>query len=408
MTDKTKGPNSTKRLTIEQMQKLGRSKNYECLSKVYKNNKTKLTWLCFKHGPFEMAPSNMKNSNQGCPKCGDEQKGKYRKLDMNKMNEIAKMRGGKCLSTEYKGTTTKLKWQCAENHKVFEMTPHIIMYDDCWCPDCAKQTYRNENITRKLFEHIFGKKFPISKPKWLVNSRGNRMELDGLCQEDKIAFEYHGQQHYHFFKRYHKGNIKFLVQRKEDDKDKQEKCKTNQVKLIEIPYTIPIQERYEYIIRECKKKKIKIPPHQPIKDITELSKENTSKYQKMISRAKEEKGKCLSHSYITSYTKYEWQCKKNHKPWLANYKEVVNNKTWCPECAKENRHEHLRNKYDTHGRILAICKKNKWTLKTKKISNSQEKIEIICKEGHKWYPKAYTIIYGHGCGKCSRIIRKKH
>ena len=56
------------------------------------------------------------------------------------------------------------------------------------------------------------------KPKWLTNSRNNRMELDGYCKKMKIAFEYQGEQHFKI-SRYSLGKIQ-LKQRILDDKQK--------------------------------------------------------------------------------------------------------------------------------------------------------------------------------------------
>ena len=57
------------------------------------------------------------------------------KLTNEEMQEIAKKKGGKCLSTVYVNDRTKLKWQCEKGHK-WEATPHGIKRGT-WCPYCA-------------------------------------------------------------------------------------------------------------------------------------------------------------------------------------------------------------------------------------------------------------------------------
>ena len=49
---------------------------------------------------------------------------------------IANSKGGKCLSLQYKSTTTKMKWECKEGHQ-WETTFKIIKKNS-WCPDCSK------------------------------------------------------------------------------------------------------------------------------------------------------------------------------------------------------------------------------------------------------------------------------
>ncbi|MFC1483190.1 hypothetical protein ACFL56_02905 [Candidatus Margulisiibacteriota bacterium] len=66
-------------------------------------------------------------------------RGRGHKLTIEEMHQIAKSKGGKCLSKEYINTYTKLKWQCEKSHK-FEMIPSYVKQGS-WCPEC-RQTNR--------------------------------------------------------------------------------------------------------------------------------------------------------------------------------------------------------------------------------------------------------------------------
>lgn len=52
------------------------------------------------------------------------------------MQSLAAERGGRCLSTEYLGTTVKLTWQCHQGH-VWEAAPTGVKNQGRWCPNCA-------------------------------------------------------------------------------------------------------------------------------------------------------------------------------------------------------------------------------------------------------------------------------
>ena len=56
-------------------------------------------------------------------------------LTIEKMQNIAASRGGKCLSKEYSNNRSKLLWQCSKNH-VWEASPDSIK-SGSWCPACA-------------------------------------------------------------------------------------------------------------------------------------------------------------------------------------------------------------------------------------------------------------------------------
>jgi len=56
-------------------------------------------------------------------------------MGIEKLKELAKTRGGDCLSTIYLGRKTKLEWVCKEGH-TWEAMPDSIC-TGTWCPVCA-------------------------------------------------------------------------------------------------------------------------------------------------------------------------------------------------------------------------------------------------------------------------------
>ena len=88
-----------------------------------------------------------------------------KKLTIEKMNEIAKERGGICISTHYVNRHTKLIWQCAKKHK-WSATPFRVK-QGTWCPRCAI-----EKRAQKL-------RLPLEEVKKIA------IERDGKCLTQK-------------------------------------------------------------------------------------------------------------------------------------------------------------------------------------------------------------------------------
>ncbi|NVM52853.1 MAG: zinc-ribbon domain-containing protein [Candidatus Helarchaeota archaeon] len=236
------------KLTIEEMQEIARQSGGKCISPQYFNVETNLEWQCKEGHQWKARPDHIKEGSW-CPKCAN-----LKKLTIEEMQEIAKQRGGKCLSNEYINNRTKLEWQCKKGH-IWEAQPYSIKCGT-WCPECRIRI--NERISRELFETILNDKFPKSRPKWLINERGNQMELDGYNKELALAFEYQGIQHYKYVKYFHKSRNDF-ERRKADDEAKRKLCKMNGVTLVEIPYTISNNKIQNYIIKKCKEKNVTVP-----------------------------------------------------------------------------------------------------------------------------------------------------
>lgn len=113
--------------TLEVVRAEARRKGGDCLEIIEgKVRKARLTcekgheWLCHLSKVF----------SRWCPHCW----GRY-KYNINVMKDIARERGGDCLSTVYKNVMIPLKWICEFGHE-FNACPHNIITNNQWCPEC--------------------------------------------------------------------------------------------------------------------------------------------------------------------------------------------------------------------------------------------------------------------------------
>lgn len=300
---------------------------------------------------------------------------------------LAAEKGGKFLSPEYKGNGRKHEWECPEQH-TWMATPNRIQ-QGTWCPVCS--SLLSERLTRVHFEEIFSASFPTRKPIWLINSRGNRMELDGYNEELGLAFEYHGIQHYKFNRRFHQSRNDFL-QRRKDDRRKASLCKAVGVTLIEVPYTVELSEMKRFIIAQCENAGIRTDDSMWTAKIDMRKAYSARGIEKMKMMAEKNHGKCLSRHYVNAHTPLRWQCKKGHT-WEAkpNY---VQQGLWCKECKTIERQRAAKKLLDEIANSRGgLCLSEKYT-------NSYTKLEWQCANGHKWLATPYAIKQGYWCRKC--------
>lgn len=118
----------TLKLTLEEVQNMAKKRDGICLTKIYKNDHTKMKWQC-KNGHTWEAIAHSIQRGSWCPVCAKNTKG-----SIAEMKTLAVSRGGKCLSSSYKGANIKLKWQCGKKH-TWEATPGKIKWGT-WCPVC--------------------------------------------------------------------------------------------------------------------------------------------------------------------------------------------------------------------------------------------------------------------------------
>jgi hypothetical protein len=113
------------------LQTIAKSRGGELVSVDFLGMQKKHRWRCSLGHEWEAKPSHIKNAGSWCPVCS----GRALIEPLKQLQDIAKERGGLCLSEKYISSTTKLGWRCACDHE-WEAVPSSIKRGR-WCPICA-------------------------------------------------------------------------------------------------------------------------------------------------------------------------------------------------------------------------------------------------------------------------------
>ena len=152
------------------------------------------------------------------------------RITISTLCEIARRRGGKCLTVEYLGFQVPIEWECSEGHQ-WQATINNVKNHGSWCPHCRINV--GEEISRAAFEGSLGVPFHRTRREpWL-----NGLELDGYDPSNRVAFEYQGRQHYMRVAHFQRTDAAFESQLRRD-RETAARCLANGVRLIIIPYTV--------------------------------------------------------------------------------------------------------------------------------------------------------------------------
>lgn len=288
---------------LSEMQEIATSRGGKCLSKTYINARTHLEWECAEGHQWRATPDQVKGgrnkTGNWCPKCARVRARQKQLGSIDELIELAASKGGKCLSTEYKGVHAHHLWECSFGHR-WEAVPLSIKgrpsKSGSWCPECSGNkrlsieameqvatsrggkclsgSYKNnstglcwecseghtwiapparilsggwcpkctfstgEKICRMHFEHIFGKKFPPAHKRelsWLVADNGATSMELDGYCKDLRLAFEHHGKHHYQNLRYSKKNESSLEAVKKRDERKRGLCAKHGVTLIEIP-----------------------------------------------------------------------------------------------------------------------------------------------------------------------------
>lgn len=123
-----------KKYTLNDCSKIAESKGGTCLSLVYVNKRTKMSWICINGHTWDAIFDEIRRGSW-CKICSREEMRKKRLTSIEDLQKMAQEKNGFCLSSEYIGCKQKLKWQCSKNHVWYSTRSNIAK--GSWCPVCA-------------------------------------------------------------------------------------------------------------------------------------------------------------------------------------------------------------------------------------------------------------------------------
>lgn len=311
-------------------------------------------------------------------------------LGLDVARDLAAERGGECLSTEYPvGRSKVLRWRCVDGHE-WEMPIAAVRHMGQWCPVCASGLA--ERFCRAMFERVFDTTFPKARPRWLRNSRGRQMELDGFNADLRIAFEYHGEQHYKHNAFFHEKAS--LARRMEDDNAKLALCSEHGVTLIVVPYTVTFDGLQHYIYQECAYRGIAV-ERKPVIDIDKLDYYPSKDLERMRRFAEAKGGKCLAESFQGVLAPALWECAQGHR-WRVSFRGLYHDETWCPVCAGSVPR--------TLAEMQAIARERGGECLATEFKGLKTKLCWRCANGHEWKAAANDVVHsGSWCPKCAGV-----
>jgi len=355
-----------KKLTIIDANEIAQKHKGECTSPEYVNNYADLSWKCI-HGHEFFKPLKRVKRGEWCPFCS----GKYVALTPPELLKIAQNRGGKCLSNKTLKVSEIAEWECSNGHRWNAQVNNVVNLDS-WCPICKNNT--GEEICRYIFQKLTNREFPTKRPAWLRSANQVRsMELDGFCEELKIAFEHQGKQHYEAGLSHFQSDD--VITR---DQIKRNLCKEHGINVLEIPqigHFIQIQDAIDLIKDFLLKNNLQING-----DISadEIKENKFSLYDETLLElnkiAESKGGRCLSNTYLGHITPLKFQCKDNHV-WLARPNDVKRG-SWCSICSRAG------GKKKSIDDLKTMFSSTEIECLSEIYSNSKEKYTWRCKNGH--------------------------
>lgn len=133
--------------TIQDMQFFAKQMGGKCLSREYKGIDSPIAWMCTHGHTFDMSYHIIQQGGWRI-QCT---RGREQHQLLDDLQEIAKAKGGKCLSRKYESKSTQMQWECSEGHK-WSASPTRIKHAGYWCTICAKEELNKTRLI--VFQNI--------------------------------------------------------------------------------------------------------------------------------------------------------------------------------------------------------------------------------------------------------------
>lgn len=117
---------------LARLRRLAKEKRGVCLSTEYTGSKALYRFRCSEGHEWETLGARIVRGGW-CLACRHESM----RFGLDRMHEIAAGHGGRCLSTEYRNTTTRVEWECAQGHRWLALPSSAVLGH--WCAICSRE-----------------------------------------------------------------------------------------------------------------------------------------------------------------------------------------------------------------------------------------------------------------------------
>ena len=299
------------KLTINDAIYYAAVKGGKCLSKVYKNNRTKLLWECSEGHVWEAPISGIKRGGW-CRKCLDYSK----RISIERIKAVVKAHGGQYIHEGPVVSRSKIKWKCKNNH-IWAARVNDVM-QGTWCKECF---VNNSKLSIDLAHELAKKNKGKCLSAIYIN---NYTPLEWKCEYNhtwkaSISSIKGGSWCGHCATYYSIDEVNDIVN------DVGGKLISiggdNIIRMTTIEYICGNNHRCTIRLRNL------IDGHGCIQCKWDSQK---SSLDKMIEMANSKGGECVSKEYIGSGVKLEWKCEIGHT-WEARPSDIKRG-SWCPKC----------------------------------------------------------------------------
>lgn len=222
--------------TTDDIIPLIKNKNVELISD-YIGNEKPITCKCKECGNvWTTLPKVLITNGSGCPKCGKLNAQKSRRkthekfiCDLKAVNPDIEIIG------QYNGTHKKIQCRCKIDNTIWYGYPANLLNRSAGCPACKMSNHEKEMlmILKRLGLNIISQ-YSIDECRYK-----SKLKFDAFDQDNNIAFEYNGEQHYRpvdFAGNGEKWAIQQFELTKNRDIAKMDFCKQHKIPVVVIPY----------------------------------------------------------------------------------------------------------------------------------------------------------------------------
>lgn len=260
-----------------------------------------------------------------CPECNGS---KLKRNTIEDMKELAEERGGRCLSSQYINTESKLLWECSEGHQ-WRSNAHSVKNKGSWCPTCKSEKQKNT----------------IEDMHVLASKRGGKC-ISTEYILNNVPLEWECEFGHNWFAQ--PSNITTgewcPTCKKESEKltieEMHELAEVNNGKCLSKEYV----DSGTKLKWECSEGHIWEAIPRNIKHLGAWCPTCAGNKKKTIEEvrlvAKERGGRLLSKEYINQKQKLKWKCKEGHvfeKP----LGKVLHRDEWCSKCRKSHKMQNV-------------------------------------------------------------------